>query len=131
MPLTSETRGVAVRSLALLSMICCLLFPHAVLRGADDLAGSETADGAEDMSALARDFFEWRRVQQPATGDDIPRVERPDGWVPDVSPTSLEAHRQRYRDYLGAIDGLDTRDWNVASRVDARLLRAAIQRVHW
>jgi hypothetical protein len=120
-----------VRSLALLSMICCLLFHHAVLRGADDLAGSETADGVEEMRALIRDFFEWRRVQQPATGDDIPRVERPDGWVPDVSPTSLETYRRRYRDYLGAVDGLDTRDWNVASRVDARLLRAAIQRVHW
>jgi hypothetical protein len=89
------------------------------------------ASGGEQLQSLAADFFEWRRVQQPATGDDIPRVERPDGWAPDVSPAALEGYRQRYRDYLHAVDGLDTRDWDVASRIDARLLRAAIQRVHW
>ncbi len=38
------------------------------------------------LQALAADFFEWRRVQQPVTGDDIPRVERPEAWVPDFSP---------------------------------------------
>lgn len=120
-----------MRSLALLLMTCCLLFQHAPLRGADGSAGAETFDGVEAMRTLATEFFEWRQVQQPATGDDIPRVERPDGWVPDVSPDALEAYRLRYKDYLRVIDGLDTRDWNVASRVDARLLRAAVQRVHW
>jgi len=120
-----------LRSLALLLMICCLLCQHAPVRGAEGSAGAEPVDGVEEMRTLATEFFEWRQVQQPATGDDIPRVERPDGWVPDVSPDALEAYRLRYRDYLRVIDGLDTRDWNVASRVDARLLRAAVQRVHW
>ena len=35
---------------------------------------------------LAKEFFAWRQVAQPATYDDILRVERPDGWVPDCSP---------------------------------------------
>ena len=102
------------------------------------VAAEETADGksgsgsgAAIIQPLAADFFAWRRSQQPATGDDIPRVERPDGWVPDFSPEALESYRQSYARYLEAVEELDTRDWDIPSRVDARLLRAAIQRVRW
>ena len=84
-----------------------------------------------EIQSLAADFFTWRRSQQPVSGDDIPRVERPDGWTPDVSPGALEAWRQSYRRYLGAVEALDTQSWDVSARVDALLLRAAVQRVHW
>jgi hypothetical protein len=121
-----------VRSLALLLICGCSLCAHTPLRS-DMETASEAGPAANTagMRALATEFFEWRRVQQPASGDDIPRVERPDGWIPDFSPAALESYRARYPDYLNAVDGLDTRDWDVTSRVDARLLRAAIQRVHW
>jgi hypothetical protein len=121
-----------VRTLAVLLISGCSLCFQTSLRG-DQAAASDDAPVASptDMRTLATEFFEWRRVQQPASGDDIPRVERPDGWVPDFSPAALESYRVRYQDYLNAVDGLDTRDWDVTSRVDARLLRAAIQRVHW
>ena len=46
--------------------------------------------GNDALQALARAFFEWRRVQQPVQGDDIPRVERPEGWVPDYSPVAVK-----------------------------------------
>jgi hypothetical protein len=58
-------------------------------------------------------------------------VERPDGWTPDYSPDALEAYRQRYREFFDAIEKLDTTGWPLTARVDARLLRAAVQRVHW
>jgi hypothetical protein len=108
-----------------------LLFGPAVV--AQEIGDSEDSalSGSGHIQSLAAEFFEWRRVQQPATGDDIPRVERPDGWVPDVSAPALEAARRRYTEYLDAVDALDTRDWDIPARVDARLLRAAIQRVHW
>jgi uncharacterized protein (DUF885 family) len=94
--------------------------------------GASTPDpGAKIIQALAADFFEWRRSQQPAGGDDIPRVERPDGWIPDWSANALENYRRQYRDHLLAVDTLDTSGWSVSSRVDRRLLRAAIQRVFW
>jgi len=92
---------------------------------------SRSGSGAAIIQPLAADFFAWRRSQQPATGDDIPRVERPHGWVPDFSPEALESYRQSYARYLEAVEELDTRDWDIPSRVDARLLRAAIQRVRW
>jgi hypothetical protein len=99
---------------------------------ADPPAGDETeAAGADVIQALAADFFAWRRMQQPSSGDDVPRVERPDGWVPDFSPEALASYRQQYREYLLAVDRLDTTGWAVSARVDRRLLRAAIQRVFW
>jgi hypothetical protein len=89
------------------------------------------AQGLESFRMLSRNFFEWRRRQQPSQGDDIPRVERPDGWVPDFSPVALEEYRAQYAGYLEAIDQFDTSGWSIPDQVDARLLRAAIQRVYW
>ena len=57
-------------------------------------AEEKPVDGPAEMRAIATEFFEWRRLQQPASGDDIPRVERPDGWVPDFSPTALATYRE-------------------------------------
>jgi len=99
---------------------------------ADENPASQTQSSENvSLQALARSFFEWRRVQQPAQGDDIPRVERPDGWLPDFSPDALEAYRQAYANFSESVDRLDPGGWSVADQVDARLLRAAIERVHW
>jgi hypothetical protein len=94
-------------------------------------AADETAGSAQTLDTLAREFFAWRRVQQPASGDDINRVERPDSWLPDFSPEALDEYRQKYQDFIRALDGLETENWPVSDQVDARLLKAAIQRVHW
>ena len=83
------------------------------------------------LQQLASAFFEWRSVQQPAQGDDIPRVERPDGWVPDYSPKAIEADIEQYAVFLESVDRLDTTGWSIADQVDVRLLKAAIQRVYW
>ena len=108
-----------------------LLFSPAVMAQASPTVDNPAVSGDDEIQSLAADFFEWRRVQQPASGDDIPRVERPDGWVPDFSPSALEAYRQRYRGFFDAVETLDTTAWPVPARIDARLLRAAVQRVHW
>ncbi len=93
--------------------------------------GQPESTANKSLQALAQAFFEWRSVQQPVQGDDIPRVERPDGWVPDVSPAAIESDIAEYTLFLQAVDNLDTSDWSITDRVDARLLRAAIQRVYW
>jgi hypothetical protein len=100
-------------------------------RQADQSAVAPEPQTVLHFRELARQFFAWRRVQQPAAGDDIPRVERPSGWVPDWSAEALGDARRQYRQYLDRLDALDTEDWSVPARVDARLLRAAIQRVYW
>jgi hypothetical protein len=112
-------------------LIFRLLFcSTATAQDSPDVPGPSVS-AASIIQPLATDFFAWRRSQQPAMGDDIPRVERPDAWVPDFSPAALESHRQAYLRYFEAVEALDTRGWDLTSRVDARLLRAAVQRVHW
>lgn len=115
----------------LASLACGLLISTAAAAAEPPGPSDPAAVYATEIQSLAADFFAWRRSQQPVSGDDIPRVERPDGWLPDVSPGALEAWRQSYRQYLGAVEALDTQSWEVSARVDALLLRAAIQRVHW
>jgi hypothetical protein len=105
-------------------LICSLLLLAPAM-----LASEPDHDAA--LQALAADFFEWRRVQQPATGDDIPRVERPEAWVPDFSPEALDEYRERHLAFLQAVDQLDTEEWSIGDQVDAQLLKAAIERVHW
>lgn len=126
------SRHRRLRHMAVACLAACLaLPPSAVAAAAPPVENEAEAIGAEAIQNLAADFFAWRRMQQPSSGDDIPRVERPDGWVPDFSPEALAAYRQQYRAYLLAVDRLDTTGWAVSVQVDRRLLRAAIQRVFW
>jgi hypothetical protein len=118
------------RPLLVLGVGLCLPLATAAADTPTVAVGAEDP-GAPVIQALAAEFFEWRRMQQPAGGDDIPRVERPDGWAPDWSPEALDAYRRKYREHLLAVERLDTSGWAVASKIDARLLRAAIQRVYW
>ncbi len=91
----------------------------------------ETAELNPQLQQLAAEFFSWRRVQQPATGDDIPRVERPAGWVPDVSPARLAIDRVRYHEFLDRLAALDHTGYSRSDEVDAMLLGAAIKRIGW
>lgn len=110
-----------------LLVLCPTAFPDAP---GDSEELSETAS-AEALQRLADQFFEWRRIQQPSQGDDIPRVERPDGWLPDWSADALGDYRQQYGNFMESVDAVETSDLSVARQVDVRLLRAAVQRVYW
>ena len=56
--------------------LCCLAV----------MAVAATLDPLDD---LARDFWTWRAATQPSSGDDIPRIERPAGWLPDWSRDAI------------------------------------------
>ena len=84
-----------------------------------------------DLQSLAEEFFRWRAVTQPATGDDITRVERPDKWVPDFSPEALAEQREVYGFFSGKLQELSRDAWSLADSVDYLLLRSAIERVNW
>jgi uncharacterized protein (DUF885 family) len=120
-----------LRSLTAL-LVALLLLTCSLSPMADEAPVSQTKGNAgTTLQIVSLDFFEWRRTQQPAQGDDIPRVERPDGWHPDFSPDALEAYRQKYDEFIELVNGLDTTGWSVEEQVDARLLLAAVQRVRW
>lgn len=83
------------------------------------------------LQAFAERFWTWRAASQPASGDDIPRIERPAGWAPDWSSTAVGARRETLRRLEREWRGIDTTGWARPAQVDYRLLGSAIARVHW
>src|SRR3954451_20025567 len=83
-----------------------------------------------DLEILAEEFWEWRAAQQPRSRDDIPRIGRPAGWLPDFSAAAVARYRREregFADRLARIaPGADR-----AAAVDARLVRSALARVRW
>jgi uncharacterized protein (DUF885 family) len=90
-------------------------------------------DPNPSLAVLAAEFWAWRAATQPASGDDIPRLERPAGWAPDWSAESVE----RQRAHVGEFErrwhnvAAAARDWPVAQQVDYRLIGSALARVRW
>ena len=84
---------------------------------------------APALQSLAREFFTWRAVTQPATGDDVNRVERPEGWVPDWSPKALTSYNARQKEFSRRLTSLSKEGWTISDSVDYLVLRAAIARV--
>jgi len=89
------------------------------------------AQSNSDIQELAADFFEWRKITQPSTEDDILRVERPDSWVPDFSPEALEVNKQKYIEYSTRLKNLSRENWTRSDSVDFLLMHSAIERVNW
>jgi len=85
----------------------------------------------KDIQELAKEFWQWRFVTQPAQGDDILRVERPDGWTPNFSRTAVEVNRKKYADFRRKIDALSRNSWTRSDSVDYLCLRSAIERINW
>ncbi|WP_219602252.1 DUF885 family protein [Nonomuraea indica] len=87
---------------------------------------------ADPVLELATRFWAWRAVHQPRTRDDIPRIERPAGWLPRWSPADV----RRKRAELGGMEARLARTASgpppsPATEVDLRLLGSAMARARW
>ncbi|HEY6295104.1 MAG TPA: DUF885 family protein [Streptosporangiaceae bacterium] len=82
-----------------------------------------------ELDELAERFWAWRAGQQPRTRDDIPRLDRPAGWLPEVDPDLADRRRTELRAFQA--DLARVRPDEVPDRVDHRLLRSAMSRVTW
>lgn len=89
------------------------------------------AASADPLDDLGRDFWVWRAATQPSSGDDIPRIDRPAGWLPDWSPAAVAARRVALAGFVRRHDGIDASGWPAARQVDYRLIGSAIARVTW
>jgi uncharacterized protein (DUF885 family) len=90
-----------------------------------------TENDVEQFYQLARDFWQWRAYHQPTSSDDIPRIERPEGWEPDWSLAVVEKQRQDFTAFEARWQSFEVADWTIARQVDYRLIGSAIARVHW
>jgi uncharacterized protein (DUF885 family) len=83
------------------------------------------------VQALSAKFWTWRATEQPFTNDDIPRIERPVGFVSHWSAQDAA----RYVQQIGAFEkewrALDVSAAPVPVQVDYRLIGSAIARVYW
>ncbi|AHE54011.1 DUF885 family protein [Sphingomonas sanxanigenens] len=83
------------------------------------------------VQALGADFWAWRAKTQPASSDDIPRIERPKAWVPDWSRAAVKAQRAALAAFEARWKALAGAPRSVPETVDYRLLGSAFARVHW
>lgn len=110
----------------IISIIITLISLHLPL-----FAQPITKPPAANLQALAKEFFAWRATTQPASYDDVNRVERPDGWAPDFSAAALRQHDEMQKKFHDRLEALDHNGWTVADSVDYLFLRAAIERVNY
>lgn len=89
------------------------------------------SSGAAALRRLAEEFWIWREAAQPDSYDDITRVERPDGWLPDWSPASVAERRRVLAEFTRRHRDTDLSAAPVAVQVDAALMGSAVARVHW
>ncbi|MGH9546591.1 MAG: DUF885 family protein [Terriglobales bacterium] len=92
-----------------------------------------TEQPANPLQRLSSDFWEWRASEQPFSFDDIPRLDRPDGWAADWSPATIA----KRRDELTAFEnrwrrlGRDVPGRSRADTVDDLLVGSALARARW
>src|SRR5215470_8117106 len=76
---------------------------------------------ADDLRSLGRDFWAWRAIGQPVSGDDVPRILRPAGWVPDWSAQAVAERRRRLEGFEARWRALADPRRPVLEQVDHRL----------
>src|SRR5438046_9987744 len=82
-----------------------------------------------ELDELGERFWAWRARQQPRTRDDIPRLERPPGWLPEVDAGLADRRRAELGAFQAELARIHPDE--VPDRVDHRLLRSAMARVIW
>ena len=86
---------------------------------------------ADPLDDFAGDFWTWRAMEQPVSPDDVNRIERPAGWLPDWSPAALARYRQQLGEFEARWKKLDAAAWPISRQVDYRLMGSALARVRW
>jgi hypothetical protein len=89
------------------------------------------ADTAETLDLLAEEFWAWRTVTAPDSSDDLPRLDRPPGWLPDWSAVAIADRRSALDGFYQRHRALESGSEPVAVQVDGRLLGCALDRAHW
>ena len=82
-----------------------------------------------ELDDLGERFWAWRARQQPRTRDDIPRLDRPPGWLPEVDAGLADRRREELGAFEAELARIDPDE--VPDRVDHRLLSSAMARVRW
>ena len=88
------------------------------------------AQATDSLDKLAADFWTWRAKYGPFNGDDVPRMERPDG-MRDWSRATIEKRRKDLADFESRWRKIDIKNASIPKQVDYRLIGSALARVRW
>ncbi len=82
---------------------------------------------------LATRVWEFRARTMPFSVDDIPRLERPPGLVRSWSRASVQRQRDEAAALADCLANATANEstWPITRRVDVRLIRSTLARVHW
>lgn len=86
---------------------------------------------ADSDEKLASDFWAWRARYGQYTGDDVTRMERPEGVVREWSVASVERQRKDLATFDKRWKMLADQGAPISQQVDHRLMGSALARVHW
>ncbi|PCI46473.1 MAG: DUF885 domain-containing protein [Alphaproteobacteria bacterium] len=86
---------------------------------------------AEGLAELGKDVWAWRAQTQPTTGDDVPRIVRPEGWAPDWSPAAVSGRYDRLMAFEGRWKALAHMTRSPEEQTDYRLVGSLLARVRW
>jgi len=91
------------------------------------------APACPPFEELATRIWEFRTREMPFSADDIPRLERPPGLIRSWSRGSVERQRSEVAALARCLAEATATEssWPVARRVDVRLIRSVLARVHW
>ncbi len=90
----------------------------------------QTSTYAAALDELGVRMWAWRVCHQPRTRDDIPRVERTPGWLPDFSAETVRLVRAERETFATELAGIDAGQ-HIPDLVDRRLLHSLLARVRW
>jgi uncharacterized protein (DUF885 family) len=91
---------------------------------------TQTSD-YQTLQTLALKFWNWRAEHMPISYDDIPRMERPPGWIPDWTVETIAARRAALASFVNELESIDPSGWPIDQQVDYRLIGSALARVRW
>lgn len=83
------------------------------------------------LARLGTEFWQWRAANSFRTSDDIPRIERPPGWLPRFDPAGVDAQRRELESFVEQWRATDAAGLPIPDQVDHRLLGSALARVRW
>ena len=87
---------------------------------------------SDGLQQFSDDFWQWRAHYQPFSEDDLPRLERPQGFRIDWSAGSVEKQRVELASFEQRWRALARPDQSpVPQQVDYRLLGSALARARW
>ena len=86
---------------------------------------------ADPLDDLAREFWQWRGLHQPLSGDDIARIDRPVDWTPEWSSQIIAQRRAALAAFEKRWKEMDAGRWPIPRQVDYRLIGSALARCGW